>query len=117
MLTAQEINEYKKKRETMPLAEIIAESDCGHNCPPWFPDGCGCKNCAANKGFFTQGEFEYRNFSDTDIEQIEFLLSRPQGCLGENGCELPRRLRSEQCLRAYCNPLAEPAGNWSKENG
>jgi len=110
--TREEYDRLRKRAETLPIDDLINEPDCDHNCPPCRPDGCDCCFCHEHKGYYKNGEMNVRNFTENEIEMINEMLEKPEGCLGEKGCMLPRRLRSEACLRARCNPYEKPAGNW-----
>jgi hypothetical protein len=81
--------------------ELINNKPCDFNCPPELKGGC-CGGCWGNGGYWKNSEME-ETLNEAEIEQIKEILKRPEGALGENGCELPRKLRSRLCLEAMCN--------------
>lgn len=98
----------------MALRELFEQQDCDFNCPWWVADGCGCRRCHLSSGYWKPDEMQKRLdlglLSKKEIGPIEEMLARPQGALGDNGCELDRRHRSEDCLRSLCNPYRKVAG-------
>jgi hypothetical protein len=75
--------------------------NCNMNCPPNREFFC-CKTmgCMKNCGFFEWLEIAF--FSDKEIEAILSLWDDEMGFQGENGCVLPRELRSYICLNFAC---------------
>ena len=84
----------------LPLAELIAEPNCGLACPPGREFSCGCDQCAAQSGYWRQGEKEARGLAGRP--EFEMLWDQEKGFLTDSGCSLGREMRSEQCLRAVC---------------
>lgn len=64
------------------------------------PYSCGCHQCAANKGYFEDGEVK-----ETEVERRKILTENwdeEKGYLREDGCILPRWVRSDLCLSYDC---------------
>ena len=81
--------------------------NCGCNCPPDREYFC-CRDmgCMKNCGFFEWLEISF--FSDKEKDDILSLWDDTKGFQGDNGCVLPRELRSYICLNFACR--------YSKEN-
>lgn len=76
--------------------------NCNFNCPPMKEFHC-CRNfgCRSHCGFFEWEEILF--FSEEEKEQILSLWDNGTGFLGEDGCILPRKLRSLICLIFVCS--------------
>ena len=85
----------------MARQELIDQGDCDFNCPPGFKTGC-CGACKQNNGYWEDGEMEHL-LSKEDQEFVKNILKKEKGCLGDNGCNLPRNMRSMTCLEDNCN--------------
>lgn len=81
--------------------------NCDFNCPPDKKFFC-CKNfgCKKHNGFFEWDEISF--FSDKEKDNILSFWNDRAGFQRENGCVLPRKLRSYICLNFVCR--------YSKEN-
>ncbi len=77
------------------------EPNCDFQCPPDKKFFC-CTNfgCKKNCGFFEWEEIAF--FSDKERDEILSLWDNKSGFQGENGCVLPRELRSYVCLQWSC---------------
>ena len=65
---------------------------CSELCP-----GCTiscCEPCAREKGYYEDGRFEDMRAS--------YGIDPQKGFLGQNGCVVPRLLRSKRCLYHIC---------------
>jgi len=101
----------KKKRlviEGFPLEQLIKAPNCGFKCPNGKSLGnkfnCGCDNCGEDNGYFQ--EKDKNRLNKEDFVEIESLRTE-NGWLGKNGCSLPRKIRSEVCLRYVCVEMTE----------
>ena len=96
MRSYSNMREYKQwliDQSNLPLDELIAEPNCGFDCPAGAPFSCGCDDCAENGGHYADGEIEERKLPVSDEEQSQ---------LTPTGCKRPRKYRSRKCLRTIC---------------
>lgn len=78
---------------------LMNEPDCGKTCGLNYKF-CGCYDCAANKGFFEYNE--QGDFTELQQAQLASNFDPIKGYLRENGCILPREIRSINCMRNIC---------------
>ena len=108
---ANERNKLIRSMKNMSLQELIDMGSCDHNCPRWYPNGCGCCNCKENNGYYKDGEIEDRVKEGfiTELEKQHILKILEDGALDKNGCILERKFRSKDCLVMLCNPFRKIA--------
>ena len=92
----------------LPLESLIEAPNCGFNCPKGKVLGegfdCCCGDCGEYEGFFKDKDRD--RLSKEDFVEIESLRTE-NGWHTVNGCNLPRSLRSEDCLRTVCLDFTE----------
>ncbi|RLC36813.1 hypothetical protein DRH27_04650 [Candidatus Falkowbacteria bacterium] len=90
----------------LPLKKLFDKPNCGCDCPNEAPFSCGCENCLDEKGYFVESEKDKRarllNLTADEIRLWEILLTDKGYFVTDSGCSLPRKLRSEKCLRYIC---------------
>ena len=102
----EERKQLRIRLRRLPLEQLIEKPNCNFECPGekficCVEEGCG-------HGHFTKNEKQERGFTEEDIILIDSLFDKDAGFLTPTGCNLPRKLRSINCLRHVCNA-------WRKE--
>ncbi len=104
-----------KKRELVdkPIEELVERTNCNLLCIEKNSCGsCGCHLCAKKNGYFYRGEiFIRKRLHDNDVryispsndQLIKDLFDETLGYFRKDGCCLPRKIRSETCLRYTCD--------------
>jgi len=83
-------------------ADLIEHGQCDLKCLSHGPAPC-CADCAKYKGWYDNERDElHTQFTIDEQKQIKQCWDEKTGFLGENGCKLPRRLRSYTCLSTDC---------------
>ena len=106
MKLAKKIQKNRRDfRNSLTLHEdrkfIIEEGGCEGNCN-LAKDKCICTfhSCAKTFGYFTKKDIKL--FTTAERKEIRRLFDKKDGFLRENGCILPRHLRSTICLAYVC---------------
>lgn len=79
----------------------FTKSNCNFNCPPKEFFCCKKIGCIKRYGYFEWEEISF--FLEEEREKILSLWDNGTGFLREEGCILPRELRSLVCLLYVCS--------------